>query len=154
MNSMLISKTIAQSLHSFLNYSNHFFLSYNVFLMIFNVFLLLSLPWKFQHNYLDCGSILKISTLAVLVKVVLLSQWVYNYQRQPYLSFSQFLCHWHFQCNIPVGMLWDGSGCHHVCAYECVRWMLLYLFHLLTQGLLWLLAGYCCAQMTQFYTPM
>ena len=44
-------------------------------------------------------------------------------------------------CNIPGGMLWDGSGCHHVCAWECVRWMLLYLFQLLTQVLLWLLTG-------------
>ena len=38
-------------------------------------------------------------------------------------------------CNIPGGMLWDGSGYHHVCAWECVGWMLPHLFPLLTQVL-------------------
>ena len=66
-----------------------------------------------------------------------------------YADRKTLLC---WPCNIPGGMLWDGSGCHHVCAWECVRWMLLYLFQLLSQVLLWLLAGYCCAQVTQFYT--
>ena len=53
-------------------------------------------------------------------------------------------------CNIPGGMLWDGSGYHHVCAWECVGWMLSYLFPLLTPVLLRLLAGYCCAKVTYF----
>ena len=57
-------------------------------------------------------------------------------------------------CNIPGGMLWDGSGCQHVCAWECALWMSLYLFQLLMQVLLSLLAGYCSAQVTQFYTPI
>ena len=39
-------------------------------------------------------------------------------------------------CNIPGGMLWDGSGCHHFCVWECARWMLPYLFQLLTQVVL------------------
>ena len=52
--------------------------------------------------------------------------------------------------NIVGGMLWDGSGYHHVCAWECVGWMLPHLFPLLTQVLLRLLAGYCCAKVTYF----
>ena len=51
-------------------------------------------------------------------------------------------------------MLWDGSGYHHVCAWECVGRMLLYLFQLLTQVLLRLLAGYCCAQVTHLHSQI
>ena len=64
-------------------------------------------------------------------------------------------CEWFVvcTCNIPHGMLWVGSGCHHVCAWGCARWMSLYLFQLLTQVLLWLLAGYSCAQWPNFTLP-
>ena len=65
---------------------------------------------------------------------------------QSLLTPSQF----NMTCNIPGGMLWDGSGYHHVCAWECVGWMLPYLFPLLTPVLLRLLAGYCCAKVTYF----
>ena len=50
-------------------------------------------------------------------------------------------------------MLWVGSGCHYVCAWECVRWMLLYLFPLLTQVLVWLLAGYYRHKWLNFTLP-
>ena len=53
-------------------------------------------------------------------------------------------------CNIPGGMLSAGSGCHHACVWECMRWMFLYLFHLLTQVLL---AGYCCVKWRNFIFP-
>ena len=54
-----------------------------------------------------------------------------------------------YVCDIPGRMLWDGSGCRHVCVWECVRLM----FQLLTQVLFGLLAGYCCAKWLNFTLP-